>query len=67
MKNAEDLRARAGSIRQMAATARRVGRSLSLPPDRSMLLEHARELEAEAAGLEAQADVLERAPASGRP
>jgi hypothetical protein len=45
----------------MAAVARRVGPSLSLTSDRITMLQHAQELEAEAAGLEAQANALERA------
>jgi hypothetical protein len=43
----------------MAATVRRVAPGLSLPADRVMLLQHAHQLETEAAALEAQADALE--------
>jgi hypothetical protein len=45
----------------MADVARRVGPGLSITRDRDLMLRHAQELEAEAAGLEAQAASLEQA------
>jgi hypothetical protein len=61
MNSVADLRARADSKRRMAELARRTGGSLSFPADRVLMLQHAQELEAEAVGLEAQADALARA------
>jgi hypothetical protein len=43
----------------MADVARRAGPGMSAPADRLAMLEHAQELEAEAAGLEAEAAELE--------
>jgi hypothetical protein len=54
------LRTRARELREMTELCRRVGSSLSLPDDRTMMLQHAGELEAEAARLQAEADALER-------
>ena len=54
------LRTRARELREMAELCRRMGPSLSLPDDRTMMLQHAGELEAEAARLQAEADALER-------
>ena len=61
MKGVSELRAEARAKRQMADVARRVGPGLSITRDRDLMLRHAQELEAEAAGLEAQAASLERA------
>ena len=58
MRGAADLRAQAEAKRHMSGIARRVGPGLSLAADRLMMLQHAQELEAEAVGLEAQADAL---------
>jgi hypothetical protein len=55
-----ELRALAQSKRRMAETARRARGMLTLDIDCAMMLQHAEELEAEAAGLEAQAESLER-------
>ena len=59
MEIAADLRAQAEFKRRLAATARRAGATLSREADRAMMVQRAQELEAEAAGLEAQADALE--------
>ena len=60
MKRVGDLRAQAESKRHLADLARRAGPGLSVEQDRIMMRRHAQELDAEAAGLEAQADALER-------
>jgi hypothetical protein len=59
VRGAADLRAQAEAKRHMSGIARRVGPGLSLAADRLMMLQHAQELEAEAVGLEAQADALD--------
>jgi hypothetical protein len=59
VRGAADLRADAEAKRRMAGIARRAGPGLSFAADRLMMLQHAQELEAEAAGLEAQADALD--------
>lgn len=59
MRSAEDLRSQAKSKRRMADVARRTGPGMSIPADRIVMLQHAQELEVEAAGLEAQAAALE--------
>jgi hypothetical protein len=42
----------------MAATARRAAPGLSQAPDRLAFLEHAQELEGDATGLDAQAEII---------
>jgi hypothetical protein len=59
VKQPAELRVLAESKRRMADLARRAGPGLSLARDRVMMLQHAQELEAEAAELEAQAAALE--------
>jgi len=59
VESVADLRAQAEFKRRLAATARRAGATLSREADRVRMLQHAQELEAEAAGLEAQAEALE--------
>lgn len=59
MRSADDLRAQAKSKRRMADIARRAGPGMSIPADRIAMLQHARDFDAEAAGLEAQASQLE--------
>jgi hypothetical protein len=56
-----ELRAEARARRKIADVARRVGPIASSTRDRDLLLQHALELEAEAAGLEAQATALQQA------
>lgn len=70
MRSAEDLRSQAKAKRRMADIARRAGPGMSIPADRIVMLQHAQDLEAEAAGLEAQAAALEaqmRAPVVAPP
>jgi hypothetical protein len=62
MTRAAELRAQAAGNRRTAALARRVGPGLSIEQDRLMMQRHALELDAEASGLEVQADELESAP-----
>jgi DNA-binding transcriptional LysR family regulator len=59
VKGSAQLRASAESKKLMAELARRSGRGLSVAEDRLLVLEHAQELEAEAAELEAQAAALD--------
>jgi pyruvate/2-oxoglutarate dehydrogenase complex dihydrolipoamide acyltransferase (E2) component len=59
--SAAELRAQASRKRAMADMVRRVGSGLSVSSDRQAMLRHAQELEAEAAGLEARAEALDRA------
>ena len=63
MRGVSELRAEARAKRRMANVARRVGPGLPITRDRDLMLQHAVELEAEAAGLEAQAAALEQARA----
>jgi hypothetical protein len=58
MTKQAELRAEAAGKRRMANLARRAGPGLSLADDRRAMHEHAQMLEAEAAGLEAQADAI---------
>jgi hypothetical protein len=60
MKSIAELRAEAERKRHAAELARRTGPTMSLVQDRIKMLEHAIALEAEAAGLDAQADALEK-------
>lgn len=61
VRGVSELRAEARAKRRMADVARRVGPGLSSTRDRDLMLQHALELEAEAAGLEARAAVLQQA------
>ena len=54
-----ELRAQAADKRSKATLARRTGPGLSLVQDRTMMQEHAQQLEADAARLEAQADAID--------
>ena len=56
---AAELRTQAENKRRMASLARRAGSGLLLPEDRIMMRQHADGLEAETAGLEAQADAID--------
>jgi hypothetical protein len=60
MNKTADLQVQAEDKRHMANLALRAGPGLPLKYDRALMRQHAEELEAEAAGLEAQAVALER-------
>ena len=62
MESVAELRAQAQEKRRRAHRARELASGLSLDADRTSLLQHAQVLEAEAAGLEFQADALDAAP-----
>ena len=59
MSSGASLRKKAEEKRRMALVARRAGPGLSLSADRILMLQHAQEIEAEAAALEREADGLE--------
>ena len=59
MTGAPELRALAARKRQTAALARRTGPSLSANADRILLLQHAEDLEGEAAALDVRAAAIE--------
>jgi hypothetical protein len=58
MKSPAALRELAARKYHAAEVARRVGPSLSLAKDQASMLQHAQDLEAEAAALESEADKL---------
>lgn len=69
VKTPAELRAQAVTKYRAAATARRVGPALSVAQDRASMLQHAEELEKEAAALESRADAVDartRPPPSAR-
>jgi hypothetical protein len=59
MASVADLRSEAKRKRETAEWAKRVGPGLSIAVDRELMLQHANDLEAEAASLEARAAALE--------
>jgi hypothetical protein len=60
VRGVSELRAEARAKRRIADVVRRLGPLSSSTRDRDLMLQHAQELEAEAAGLEAQATTLQR-------